>query len=164
MPKDTGTDVKNQLVSKSIWQQKYVVNYLVLTCLTIFVQTVNGMCSNTEMVDLHENFVLFWSILCLLLFRELKWLFHTHPSFSPDHFLSIIIYEKILDYNIKYYVESYSTNNTIHHIIYIKKHKFSEDNNTLLDTISSSEQLGEISQFTLESYWPWYRSALSPSH
>ena len=60
VPKGDGTDVKRPASLDVFGDDKSKrIEYLVLKCLTVFVQTLNNMCFNAEMVHLYKNFVPF---------------------------------------------------------------------------------------------------------
>ncbi len=50
--------------------KKHGVKYLVLTCLTIFIQTLHDVCLDAKIVCLYKHFVLHGSILLSMYWRE----------------------------------------------------------------------------------------------
>ncbi len=70
-PKSSSTD-PTKLVSLEIYTNNETkgIEYLVLQCPSLFIQTLGDMCLDTKMVHLYKHFVLCWSILRSEYWRE----------------------------------------------------------------------------------------------
>ncbi len=71
IPKSTGAEPMKR-VSLEIYNDNKTkgIEYSVLRCLSVFVQTLGEMCLDTEMIHLYEHFVLCQSVLLSEYWRE----------------------------------------------------------------------------------------------